>query len=120
MRVDVFLQEIGSIEEIILKNNARKEDYYKSIQERKNNQNNQSQSQSANNNNNNNNKYSVENIIKEKTKTSENNLKNRMAAIKMREELEGIAQESSTNVPNETRNSPNANNPDFQMGFLKN
>ena len=35
MRVDVFLQEIGSIEEVILKNNARKEEYFKGVNERK-------------------------------------------------------------------------------------
>ena len=35
MRVDVFLQEIGSIEEVILKNNARKEEYFKGVNEKK-------------------------------------------------------------------------------------
>lgn len=35
MRVDVFLQEIGSIEEVILRNNARKEEYFKGVNEKK-------------------------------------------------------------------------------------
>ena len=74
IRVDVFLQEIGSIEEIILRNNTRKEEYHKSMQERQKNNRNDPKTQNFNRNS----KFTETNIINEKSKLlDEHNQKNR-------------------------------------------
>jgi len=94
MRVDVFLQEIGSIEEIILKNNARKEDYQKSMMEKRNYYNQKNETFQKNN------KFTENNIIREKTTIIENNQKNRMAALKIREEFTAKGQDSAPSIEN--------------------
>lgn len=101
MRADVFLQEVGSIEEVILKNNLRREEYYKNIQGKKNNYNEDQKNLLQNS------KFSEKNIIKEKIKFSENNFKNRKAAIQMKEELESLVQEA--NFENNDNTSSNIN-----------
>ena len=94
MRVDVYLQEIGSIEEIILKNNMRKEDYQKSMQEKRNYYEKKNQANLKNN------KFTENSIIKEKYITIENNQKNRSAAQKMRDEINVKPQDLSVSIEN--------------------
>lgn len=95
MRVDVFLQELGSIEEIVLRNNARKEEYQRSMNEKRNANDPKAQAFLKTS------RFTEANIIQEKSKIiDENNQKNRLAARKLREDLTTKQQESSEKEEN--------------------